>query len=57
VLLQIFYVYFAFSWPTLDLGPWTSTDAAIAATVALSINEGAYMREIIRAGIDSVDRG
>src|SRR5213080_3663803 len=57
VLLQIFYVYFAFSWPTLDLGPWTITDAAIAATVALSINEGAYMREIIRAGIDSVDRG
>lgn len=57
VLVQIFYVYFAFSWPTLDLGPWTITDAAIAATVALSVNEGAYMREIIRAGIDSVDRG
>jgi polar amino acid transport system permease protein len=57
VLVQIFYVYFAFSWPTLHLGPWTITDAAIAATVALSFNEGAYMREIIRAGIDSVDKG
>jgi polar amino acid transport system permease protein len=57
VLVQIFYVYFAFSWPTLHFGFWTVTDAAIAATVALSINEGAYMREIIRAGIDSVDKG
>ena len=25
--------------------------------VALGVNEGAYMREIIRAGIDAVDRG
>jgi polar amino acid transport system permease protein len=57
LLVQIFYVYFAFSWPTLHLGFWTISDAAIAAIVALSINEGAYMREIIRAGIDSVDRG
>jgi len=57
VLVQIFYVYFAFSWPTLHFGFWTITDAAIAGTIALSINEGAYMREIIRAGIDSVDRG
>src|SRR5438445_4253084 len=46
VLVQIFYVYFAFSWPTFHLGFWTITDAAIAGTVALSINEGAYMREI-----------
>jgi polar amino acid transport system permease protein len=57
VLVQIFYVYFAFNWPTLHFGFWTVTDAAIAGTIALSINEGAYMREIIRAGIDSVDRG
>jgi polar amino acid transport system permease protein len=57
LLVQIFYVYFAFSWPTFDLGVWTVTDAAIAGIIALSINEGAYMREIIRAGIDSVDRG
>src|SRR5438270_1264993 len=57
LLVQIFYVYFAFSWPTFDFGIWTVSDAAIAGTVALSINEGAYMREIIRAGIDSVDRG
>ena len=57
LLVQIFYVYFAFSWPTFDLRIWTVSDAAIAGIVALSINEGAYMREIIRAGIDSVDKG
>jgi polar amino acid transport system permease protein len=57
LLVQIFYIYFAFSWPTLNLGFWTITDAAIAGIVALSINEGAYMREIIRAGIDSIDKG
>src|SRR5437763_3406674 len=57
LLVQIFYIYFAFSWPTFDFEIWTVSDAAIAGIVALSINEGAYMREIIRAGIDSVDRG
>jgi polar amino acid transport system permease protein len=57
LLVQIFYIYFAFSWPMFDFGIWTVTDAAIAGIVALSINEGAYMREIIRAGIDSVDKG
>jgi polar amino acid transport system permease protein len=57
LLVQIFYVYFAFAWPSLHFGFWTISDAAIAGIVALSINEGAYMREIIRAGIDSVDRG
>src|SRR5881394_239622 len=57
LLVQIFYIYFAFAWPTLHFGFWTVTDAAVAGIVALSINEGAYMREIIRAGIASVDRG
>jgi polar amino acid transport system permease protein len=57
LLVQIFYVYFAFAWPSLHFGFWTISDAAIAGIVALSINEGAYMREIIRAGIDSVDKG
>jgi polar amino acid transport system permease protein len=31
--------------------------AVVAGIVALSLNEGAYMSEIIRAGIDAVDRG
>jgi polar amino acid transport system permease protein len=55
--VYVWIVYFAFSWPTLHFGFWTVPDAAIAGIVALSINEGAYMREIIRAGIDSVDKG
>lgn len=33
------------------------TDAFIAGLVALSLNEGAYMAEIVRAGIDSIDAG
>src|SRR5579884_1846367 len=56
VLVQIFYLYFSLSWPTLHVG-FTVPDAAVAGIVALSINEGAYMREIIRAGIDSIDKG
>ncbi len=57
VLVQIFYLYFALSWPTLHLVGWTIPDAAVAGIVALSVNEGAYMREIVRAGIDSIDKG
>ena len=57
LLVQIFYIYFAFAWPSVHFGFWTISDAAIAGIVALSINEGAYMREIIRAGIDSIDKG
>jgi polar amino acid transport system permease protein len=56
VLVQIFYAYFAFAWPNLYLG-WHVPGEAVAGIAALSINEGAYMREIIRAGIDSIDRG
>jgi polar amino acid transport system permease protein len=33
------------------------TDAFVAGLVALSLNEGAYMAEIVRAGIDSIDAG
>lgn len=35
----------------------TPVDAFIAALIALSFNEGAYMAEIVRAGIDSIDTG
>jgi polar amino acid transport system permease protein len=64
VIVQIFFIYFG-----VDLLFGTSlfprhvdwlfgiSGAALAGIVALAINEGAYMREIIRAGIDSVDRG
>ncbi|HLJ80690.1 MAG TPA: amino acid ABC transporter permease, partial [Ktedonobacterales bacterium] len=32
-------------------------DAFLAAAIALALNEGAYMAEIVRAGIDSIDIG
>jgi polar amino acid transport system permease protein len=41
----------------LNLGSLNISQAIIAGILALGINEGAYMREIIRAGIDSIDRG
>jgi polar amino acid transport system permease protein len=56
VLVQIFFFYFAFSLPSINLGFHVPAEA-VAGILALSINEGAYMREIIRAGIDSIDKG
>ncbi len=57
VLVQLFFIYTAFNLPIINLGIWTIPSEALTAIVALSINEGAYMREIIRAGIDSIDKG
>ena len=57
VLVQLFFIYTAFNLPIIHLGVWTIPSEALTAMVALSINEGAYMREIIRAGIDSIDKG
>ncbi|HVN59903.1 MAG TPA: amino acid ABC transporter permease [Gaiellaceae bacterium] len=65
VIVQIFFVYFGVNIlfgitvipNSLSLGVFTLSGAAFAGILALGINEGAYMREIIRAGIDSVDRG
>src|SRR3954470_21421834 len=65
VIVQIFFIYFGANlflgfdlFPrTVDLGAFSLSGAIVAGIVALSINEGAYMSEIIRAGIDSVDKG
>ena len=65
VIVQIFFVYFGVNIlfgvtlipNSLDLGAFTLGGAAFAGILALGFNEGAYMREIIRAGIDSVDKG
>lgn len=57
VLVQLFFLYTAFNLPIIHLGFWTISSEIVTGIVALSINEGAYMREIIRAGIDSIDRG
>jgi len=65
VIVQIFFVYFGtnllFGFTlipnTLHLGFFDLDGAVFAGIVALAINEGAYMREIIRAGIDAIDPG
>jgi polar amino acid transport system permease protein len=65
VIVQIFYVYFGtnllFGFTlipnALHLGLFTLSGAVVAGIVALALNEGAYMREIIRAGIDAIDKG
>lgn len=65
VIVQIFFVYFGANlllgvdlFPrTVNFGLFHLNGAAFAGIVALAINEGAYMREIIRAGIDAIDKG
>lgn len=54
LLVQIAFVYFAL--PQLTAGR-LSINEFWSAAIALSLNEGAYMAEIIRAGITSVDVG
>lgn len=54
LLVQIVFVYFAI--PQLTNGHLIITEFN-SALIALSVNEGAYMAEIIRAGITSVDEG
>jgi polar amino acid transport system permease protein len=53
LLVQLFYIYFALGRLDLfkDLPPMT------AAVVAMGICYGAYMGEVFRAGIDSIDKG
>jgi polar amino acid transport system permease protein len=51
VLLQIFIVYFAL--PSFGI----RLSAVTAGTIALGINVGAYLTEVIRAGISSVGDG
>jgi polar amino acid transport system permease protein len=65
VLVQIYFVYFGANLlfgftlipTTVNFGLFQMDGAAFAGILALGINEGAYMREIIRAGIDAIDKG
>lgn len=50
LLIQLFFFYFVLA-PILDLGSFAT------AVLALSLFEGAYASEILRAGILSIDRG
>ena len=58
LLVQIVFWFFALpqAWP--DWAPWNGQMSSFTTAIfALSINEGAYMTEIMRAGIQSVDSG
>jgi polar amino acid transport system permease protein len=65
LLVQIFFVYFGVNLlfgftlipTTLNFGLFQIDGAVFAGILALGLNEGAYMREIIRAGVDAIDKG
>jgi len=58
VIVQIFFFYFALGLPNrVNFGAFSLGSEVLAGILALGINEGAYMREIFRAGIDSIDKG
>jgi polar amino acid transport system permease protein len=65
LLVQIFFIYYGANQllgftlipNTLNAGLFSLDGAVVGGILALGINEGAYMREIVRAGIDSIDKG
>lgn len=50
LLVQLFYIYYA-------LGRFLKVPDMVAAVIAMSVCYGAYMGEIFRAGIRSIDKG
>ncbi|MFZ7134671.1 MAG: amino acid ABC transporter permease [Eubacteriales bacterium] len=58
LLLQLFVVVYALPLLTLDIfGTAVKLPLMIAAYLTYSINSGAYLAEIFRAGIQSIDKG
>lgn len=53
VYVQVFFIYFGIP----SLFPGLNIDNWIAAIMVFSLNSGAYMSEIMRAGIDGIDKG
>jgi polar amino acid transport system permease protein len=64
-LVQVFFLFYGLPlllgidiFPReIDIGPLAVTGAMIAGIVGLGLNEAAYMSEIVRAGIESIDIG
>ncbi|NLI80484.1 MAG: amino acid ABC transporter permease [Deltaproteobacteria bacterium] len=50
LLVQLFYIYYA-------LGRFVRVPDIVAAVIAMSFCYGAYMGEVFRAGIESIDKG
>jgi polar amino acid transport system permease protein len=63
LIIQLVFFFFAlgvtqiYKWPDITLGGFTLEGALQAGILALGVNEGAYMAEIVRAGILSIDPG
>ncbi len=63
LLVQMFLLFFGFGvthiydFPDIHISIVTISGAIQAGTMALAINEGAYMAEIVRAGIEAIDPG
>src|SRR5699024_2027934 len=54
VLVQLIIIYFGLS---KLFSVFNSLDAGVAAIIAFSLNTSAYLAEIFRAGLESVDKG
>ena len=63
LLVQIMIIYYGllntniFRWDDVNIGGFVIEGAWMAGIAALGVNEGAYMTEIVRAGIISIDPG
>ncbi len=57
MLVQLFMIYFGLPALLNGLGMPFSLDRFVAAVIALSLNVAAYLSEVLRAGIESIDRG
>ena len=63
LLVQIAFIFFGlgvagiYKWPDIELSGFVIPGNVQAGIFALGVNEGAYMSEIVRAGILSIDRG
>ncbi|MDF5717590.1 MAG: ABC transporter permease subunit [Rhizonema sp. NSF051] len=57
LLVQIFMIYFGIPAVIQELGFTFSFDRLSAAVIALSLNSAAYIAEIVRAGIQSIELG
>jgi len=63
LLVQMVLLFFGlgvthiYDFPAIHIGIISISGAIQAGTLALAINEGAYMAEIVRAGIEAIDMG
>ncbi|MEH2160561.1 MAG: ABC transporter permease subunit [Nostoc sp.] len=57
LLVQIFMIYFGLPAILQELGLTFTFDRLVAGVIALSLNSAAYIAEVVRAGIQSIETG